>query len=143
MKTLVLDSGKKSFFFLNTFAITAKGRQLVVPYLLMNITMLKLWLGCRNSEKKTLINMEFIRAKAVEQEEPCRSRLHDEEVLKPRMISSSCRTRNLRLIRLIPRPLLRMEIRRRLHLAEQIRTRRVPVHHHQVRARLAKRRWRR
>jgi hypothetical protein len=139
MKTLVLDSGKKSFFFLNTFAITAKGRQLVVPYLLMNITMLKLWLRCRNSEKKTLINMECIRAKAVEQEEPCRSRLRDEEVLKTRLISSSCRTRNLRLIRLIPRPPLRMELRRCLHLAEPIRARRVPVHHHQAQARLAKR----
>jgi hypothetical protein len=62
MRMQVLGSGRKSFFFPNTCVIAAKGRQLVDQYFLMTIltmTVLKLWLMCKSSEKKIQINLSI------------------------------------------------------------------------------------
>jgi hypothetical protein len=62
MRMQALGSDRKFFFFQNTCIIPAKGRQLVVQYFLMNIlimTVLKLWLICRSSEKKIQINLSI------------------------------------------------------------------------------------
>jgi hypothetical protein len=62
MRMQALGSDRKFFFFHNTCIIPAKGRQLVVQYFLMNIlimTVLKLWLICRSSEKKIQINLSI------------------------------------------------------------------------------------
>jgi hypothetical protein len=66
MRMQALGSGRKFFFFQNTCVIPAKGRQLVDQYFLMTIqtmtvtmTVLKLWLMCKSSEKKIQSNLSI------------------------------------------------------------------------------------
>jgi hypothetical protein len=81
MKMLVLDSGKRSSFFLNTFEIPAKGRQLVVvQYLLMNILIImlvKLWLVCSSPEKKTVSKTGSRWSQMTKEMEACQFWLQD------------------------------------------------------------------